>query len=311
MPWRPAFAANVGGTITRAKMGTLVSIATAHCSQQQSRAGVEAAYAAIDSLSSILDRHNAHTPMARLNHDGVLQAVPEHLSKVLDAAQSMWRTSGGAFNPAVAPVLELFRSKARSGEMNVSAQELDRLLLLTDFSAMRRQGDAVQLETPGMALTLDGLAKGYVVDQASKAMAAAGVENFCINAGGDIRTGGRRNDGQPWRVAVRNPDPQGRYPGVLNMDGGAAATSGNYEVFFDRRKDYHHLVDPATARSPRALASATVTADTVMEADALSTAVFVLGPRRGLELVESLPGRECLLVGRDGGVRTSSGWKQG
>ena len=96
----------------------------------------------------------------------------------------------------------------------------------------------------------------------------------------------------------------------MHMGNGAVATSGNYEVFFDKEKMFHHLVSPATGHSPHNVVSVTVRADSVMEADALSTAVFVMGPKAGIEFINSLPGRECLIVDPQGARFASRSWNK-
>ncbi|MBW1990065.1 MAG: FAD:protein FMN transferase, partial [Deltaproteobacteria bacterium] len=154
-----------------------------------------------------------------------------------------------------------------------------------------------------------GIAKGYVIDAGARALEKAGVSHGLINAGGDIRAIGGKGSGRAWTVAVRDPRG-GRYVDKISMINGAVATSGHYEVYFDREKLFHHIVTPATGKSPTAAASVTVRADTVARADALSTAVFVMGPKDGIHFVDRQPGMECLIVDRYTSRYRSKGWKR-
>jgi thiamine biosynthesis lipoprotein len=162
-----------------------------------------------------------------------------------------------------------------------------------------------------MGITLDGIAKGYVVDAMSAILAAAGVENHLVNAGGDIRTSGKSVSGEPWRIAIEDPEKKKNYPEVIRMTDGAVATSGGYEVYYDQERVFHHVVDPRTGVSPQHSSSVTVRSASVTVADALSTAVFVAEPTVGLRMVESA-GRayrsQCLILGTDGGRYSSAGW---
>ena len=145
------------------------------------------------------------------------------------------------------------------------------------------------------------------------------MSRFLINAGGDIRTGGDRGDASPWTVAVRDPDDgapswdssswdRAVVPGTVRLTDGAIATSGSYEVYFDNDRLSHHIVQGDTGRSPGETLSVTVTAPTTVKADALATAIFVLGPARGSRLIDGLPGCECLIIDRHRNQIRSGGW---
>jgi thiamine biosynthesis lipoprotein len=153
-----------------------------------------------------------------------------------------------------------------------------------------------------MGITLDGIAKGYIVDRMADVLLQNGVPNFLINAGGDIRTAGTKGNGFPWTVAVQDPSKEGEFPDVMQMTDGAVATSGSYE------RRYGHIVDSGLAESPEHNTSVTVSAPTSMTADAMATALFVMKPDDGLRLIGTLPGNECLIVDNRGEQRRSVGW---
>ncbi|MEE4166439.1 MAG: FAD:protein FMN transferase, partial [Desulfocapsaceae bacterium] len=173
---------------------------------------------------------------------------------------------------------------------------------------IRLNGTTISFAKEHMQVTLDGIAKGYIVDRASDILKTKGVENHLVNAGGDIRTSGTAARGKRWTVAIQDPGKTGGYPDVITMSDGAIATSGNYEVFYDQEKVFHHIVNPFTGRSPQLSASVSVTARTVMEADALSTAVFVLEPDSGIAFINRRTNCEGFVISRDGQSFHSSGW---
>jgi thiamine biosynthesis lipoprotein len=168
----------------------------------------------------------------------------------------------------------------------------------------------------GFGLDLGGIAQGAVVDLLGAWLEQRGFRRYLVEASGDILIAGVKARGQPWTVAIRHPRRGQEFVGILKLgEPGrklAVVTSGDYERFFEQGgRRYHHILDPATGYPAMGLASVTVIAPTCTEADALSTAAFVLGPERGLALLESRPGVEGLLITeRDGRLeaRVTSGF---
>jgi thiamine biosynthesis lipoprotein len=166
----------------------------------------------------------------------------------------------------------------------------------------------VFLEKPGMRISLGGIAKGYAVDRAVEVLRESGIQGGIVSAGGDLKAFGKREDGGPWKVGVRNPRDPSKNISVIPVSNLAVATSGDYEryrVVGGRR--YHHIIDPRTGYPSRGCMSVTVVTEQALEADALATAVFVLGPERGRALLEKLPDVEGILVDGDGRIVASSG----
>lgn len=159
-------------------------------------------------------------------------------------------------------------------------------------------GNSIRIQE-GMSLTLDGIAKGYAVDRAIEELKSKGIESALVDAGGDIRTLGTRPRGEKWTVGLRNPEDASDSIMEFSLSGQAIATSGNYERYFDEDARVGHIMDPNTGRSVLISSSATVIAEDCVTADALATAVFVLGPENGTRLVNSLSNTESLIIGYD------------
>ena len=294
---------------TRLLMGTFVAVTLLHESKDGAAQAMDRAFGEIERLSAVFDRHRPDTPVAELNRGGRLTDVAPELRAVMNKAVDFGRLSSGAFNVTVLPVVELFRSHANpGGRMELSERELSEALELVHLPSVRMTKREIRFDRPGMGVTLDGIGKGFIVDAASDVLARHGAADHLINAGGDMRARGERAPGQPWKVAVEDPHQRGDYPAVLHLRDAAVATSGGYEVFFDADHRHHHIIDPRTAHSPNQSVSVTVTAPTVMEADALATSVFVMAPKKGVRFVDQLPGKECLLLGKSGAKVTSTHW---
>jgi len=204
--------------------------------------------------------------VSRLNREGRVAAGPE-LIHVLEQARTVSKISGGAFDITVKPLLDLFTRSFEEDGQPPAPPELETCLRLVDYRQIVIEGDQVSLPS-GVEISLGGIAKGYAIDLAVAALQRGGIDHGLVNAGG-------------------------------------VATSGDYERFFDAEKEWHHLIDPRTGGSAAGIVSVTVTAGSALDADALATAVFVLGEIDGLALVEELEGVEALLV-TDGGVIAAS-----
>ncbi|MFO7462262.1 MAG: FAD:protein FMN transferase [Desulfatiglandales bacterium] len=294
----------------RLAMGTFVSMTLLHSSKDQAEEAMEQAFLEIDRLSGSLSRYDGSSAVAFLNTEGRARDLPPEVIQVVSKALEYHRLSGGAFDITVKPVVDLFQHKMGDEKKYwPTERELKDLLKLVDAGKVALQDRSIQFMEPGMGITLDGIAKGFIVDRASELLTSQGIENHLIDAGGDIRTRGEKEGKKPWTVAIQDPLKQSTYPDVVHMKDGAVATSGNYEVYFDREKMFHHIVNPRTGLSPHLASSVSVMAETTMKADALSTGVFVMGPAEGTQFINALPSAECLVISRDGTQSKSKGWK--
>ena len=169
----------------------------------------------------------------------------------------------------------------------------------------RRIGFARQ----GMALTLDGIAKGYIVDRIAHALEQHGVERYLVDAGGDIRSRGSKECGAAWTVAVKDPARPAGFSDTISLTTGAVATSGSYERAYDAARLHHHVFDARSGRSPTRILSASVVAPTTMAADALATTLLLMDPREVVAFVDGLRSCACLIIDREGTAVRSHGWR--
>jgi FAD:protein FMN transferase len=294
----------------RLAMGTFVTMTLLHSSKDQAEEAMEQAFQEIERLSGILSRYDRSSPVAFLNQEGHAGDLPPEMIHVVSKALHYHELTHGAFDITVKPVVDLFQEKLGGGKTaRPTERELTDLLKLVDAGRVRIQDRSVHFMASGMGITLDGIAKGFIVDRTSEFLTARGIENHLIDAGGDIRTRGEKEGKKPWTVAIQDPMKRSQYPDVVQMKDGAIATSGNYEIYFDHEKMFHHIVNPRTGLSPLPASSVSVMTQTAMEADALSTGVFVMGPEEGTAFVNALPSCECLVVARNGARSKSRGWK--
>jgi len=294
---------------TELTMGTFVTMTLIHASKDKAEEAMGHAFEEIDRLTRCMNRFDETTAIAELNSQGLLREVPTEVARVVARALYFHKLSGGAFDISVKPVVDLFREKFGGVQKKPPTTiELTRALELVGSDKIELKGRTIRFKKPGMGITLDGIAKGYIVDKASKTLSDYQIKNHLINAGGDIRAMGAK-DMKPWTVAIQDPLKKKDYKDVIHIAGGAVATSGNYEIYFDREKMVHHIIDPKTGLSPNLSTSVSVLADTAMDADALSTSVFVMDPANGVRFIESVPECECLVIVKGDKKIKSAGWK--
>ncbi len=286
---RPAAAYRFGGPT----MGSTYSVkiagaALSPAAQDAARHAVESALADVDARMSAyretselsrFNRHRADTPFA----------LSPSTFAVFRQAQQVSALAGGAFDITVAPLVDAW-GFGPAGARNVVGDE--RLLRMEPrvgwrMLALDAANSTVAKQRPDVAADLSGIAKGYAVERAARALEALGFGDYMVEAGGEVRTRGRNASGTPWQIAIERPDsvPQ-RAHMIVPMSGQAMATSGDYRIYFEQEgQRYCHEIDPATGRPIRhGLASVTVVAADCGEADALATALIVLGPERGRAL---------------------------
>ncbi len=236
--------------------------------------------------------------LAALNRTAALTRPDARVLEVLRHAQDLSALTNGAFDVTVQPLWLAFAEAKKRGGLP-TAQALHAARGLVDWRRLSVSPDAVRLERPGMAVTLNGLAQGYAADRALAALRRHGVSHALIDTG-EFDTLGRKQHGEPWVLGVRHPRDPEALAARLAVDGRALATSGDYEAAFTPDFGQHHIFDPATGESPTALASVSVLAPSAIAADGLSTAFMVLGAERSLALAATLPGVDALLIGKNG-----------
>jgi thiamine biosynthesis lipoprotein len=304
---------------SRVLMDTLVSISVYvqdSAAEPAIRRAIITAFAEMARLDSMMSSYREDSEVAAINRCGAAggeMEVSADVDTVLRLAQWAAEISAGAFDVTVAPILRLWGLGTDSAGVP-APEKITARLLSVNFRGMTlaykmMNGIAgagkthLRFRQPDMAIDLGGVAKGYAVDRGLAVLAQAGIRDAMITAGGDLRaiaspmTSGRRH------IWIRHPraDTAGAekqaFFGRFRLDTGAVSTSGDYERFFIKEnKRYHHIIDPSTGYPAAKATSATVVAKTSIQADALSTALFVLGPERGIALADSLPEVEAMII---------------
>lgn len=301
-------------------MGTSWHVSAGIASQANSEQLTELVQRALDQVNDAMSTYQAQSDLGRFNRAVPGQWVPisrQTLEVTLIALQVALQ-SDNAFNPAVAALVDLWGfgptgSKGQGAptaiqiEAAMAASQLQQLEIDETVPALRKQS--------AMSLDYSAIAKGYGVDQVAQQLERAGIHNYMVEVGGEVRTAGEHPEGRPWRIGIERPQLlQGQAVLAIALGDEAVATSGDYRNYreLDGRR-YSHTIDPATGYPvSHRLASATVLAPTAVLADAYATAITVMGPERGLAFAESMALPVYLLVKQGDGfeARHSSAFER-
>jgi thiamine biosynthesis lipoprotein len=284
-------------------MGTIVEITVAHRSEEQARIAIGEAMGEFQLIDDLMSSYKPGSTVSRVNQTGFIAKVPvgEEIFRVLQEAVAVSDTSGGAFDPTIWPVSQIWGFE--QGGKIPAPELLAKKVALVGYDMLQfdELSYSVGFSIGGMGLDLGAIAKGWAVDRAMEKLIARGIYNAIIDAGGDLRIIGSRPGKDFWRIGVQHPREPGALLLTFDLKDTAIVTSGDYERFFiTDGVRYHHVLNPSTGQPARGCQSVTVLAPTAAEADACATAAFVLGPSQGLAFLRARPGVRGVIVGADG-----------
>ncbi|RMG01907.1 MAG: FAD:protein FMN transferase [Nitrospirae bacterium] len=292
-------------------MDTIVAITVVSDDPSRAEMVIDEGFSELRRLEKLLSFFSGESEISRINKNAGIKPVKVSADtlRVIKKAVEVSRMSGGAFDITVGPVTGLydFKEKRLPGD-----DELERALKLVGYKNIIIDEDrgTVFLKNRGMKIDTGGIAKGYGADRVVELLKKRGIKAALVAVAGDIRCYGRRPDGKPWRVGVKDPMKTGdAILGVLPLTDSAISTSGDYERFFIKDgMRYHHLIDPRTGRPAHGLKSVTVLAPEGVLTDSYATAAFVLGLEEGRRLLEKL-GFQYIMVDEGGKLHVSKGLK--
>jgi len=258
---------------------------------------MDAALAELREVEAVLSLYRPDSAVCRLNREGVLSRPHPFLVEVLRKAQKLSELSDGAFDVTVQPLWELYAAARKAGRVPEAA-EIETARRKVDWRKVEVDPDRIRLGERGMAITPNALAQGFAADRVLATLRSHSIRHALVNTG-EIGAMGRKENGEPWTLGIQHPRRPEAYAALVKLSECCMATSGDYATAFSNDLLRHHIFDPATGNSPQELASVTVVASSGLDADGASTAVMVLGPERGLKLLNSFAGAEAFLVLKD------------
>ena len=287
-----------------------------------SQRAVDESFKMLEKLDDMASTTKNNSDISKINNASGMRYVKVHpeIIKMIEASIKCSKLSSGAFDITMGPIINLW-GIGTDKERVPSDAEIKAKLSLVGYEkiSINEKDNSVMLEKQGMGLDLGSIAKGFAADEVLKIYKKYDIKNGLINLGSSsIYAIGKNESGTPWSIGIQNPrsEKSDDYLGIIKIYNEALSTSGDYERYFIKNgKRYHHIMDPKTGYpSDSGVMSDTIViqgnvTDNSMLADILSTTVFVLGPEKGVKLVESLPNVSCEVTGSDYKVYTSKGFK--
>jgi thiamine biosynthesis lipoprotein len=298
-------------TRTTAAMGTQVSVSVYTDDDEGAERAIAASLDEMARIEAMMTTWRDDSEVSRLNAQAGIAPVklsPETM-EVLEMAQKASAWSNGAFDVTFYALRGLWKFDEDLERRVPDAAQIQERLPLIGWKNLKLDAkkQTAFLTKKGMAVNLGGIAKGYAVDRMAAILRRAGFNNALVQAGGDLLCAGTKG-GRPWSAGIR--DPRGAMKDVfalILLEDHAFSTAGDYErSFLLDGKRYHHILDPRTGRPAMASRSVTVYAKTALLADALDDAIFILGWKRGFEMIEKIPDVGAVVVDADGSVHVSS-----
>lgn len=287
-------------------MGPITARITAISSQMSEKeieSAIGAAFAEIHKIDALMSKYKKDSDVSRLNGAGAdvwLQVDPMTFT-VLEESQRIARLTAGAFDVTALPLSTVWGFWPAREPLVPSDEEIRSALSHVGYQKLflDRTGHRLMKRDPETKVDFAGIAKGYAVDRAIEVLRRKRLSDVLVEIGGEARAIGKNKNGKPWRIGVLHPSKR-EYLAVLELSNKAVATSGDYmKLFFVEGKRYCHLLDPRTGKPiSNNVCSVTVIADNCTEADALATAISVMGAEEGLKLIESLPRTETIITTR-------------
>jgi len=285
---------------TKLMMDTFVqiSIYDQNLPAEQLEQVVNLAFKRIKEIERITSNYDDSSLVSVINREAGERevALDTVLYRLIDESDRIHRLSEGAFDITIECVKRLWNFSEENPRIPGDAL-LNQTLRWVGAEHIEIENKRIKFDSPRVKIDFGGIAKGYAIDQAMNVLVENGITDAMINAGGDLRTicsdltAGKR------RVWITHPRQPGTMFGNFRMDEASVATSGDYERYFiyDSVR-YHHILDPKTGYPARKCVSVTIQAKSATDADGLATAVFVLGPVKGMELIERLQHVEGIII---------------
>ena len=290
-------------------MGTLVEITIQEIDNNLGQHAINKSFNEMSRLEKIMSTHLPNSELSQLNSLAERETkitVSSDLLKVIQRGIHWGKLSNGAIDITIGPAVKLWDFNTETPNLP-DVDKLQKTTSFIDYKNISIDGNSVIFKKTGIALHLGAIGKGYAVDQAIGILKKMGVKSGLVNAGGDLMAFGLKNEAEAWQVGIQHPRKPEEIIASLDVRDKAVATSGDYQRYFIKDKvRFHHILNPKDGWPENQTMSATVIADTVMDADAISTASFILGPNKGIALINSLEGVEGMILSKLGSASYSS-----
>lgn len=290
----------------RDMMGTQISLEIDSSDPQLAQSCADRVFNEFERIEQMMSTYLAHSELSHINEIAAKQSVqvsPELFELLLKSIRFS-ELSGGAFDISYASIG--YRYDYRN-QIQPDDTTIQQALPSINYRNIILKDNSIHFTHAGMRIDLGGIAKGYAVDRAIDILQKNGISSAIVTAGGDSRIIGDKN-GRPWIIGIQHPRKRDAYALRIPLFDSAISTSGDYERYFltnDER--IHHIINPKTGKSAKGSWSASVIGPDATTTDALSTTLFILGAEKGIQLIDTMPDLDAIIIDAKGKVHYSSG----
>lgn len=285
-------------------MGTMMEVQIRGVDENVANKAIDESFAEFKRLDTLFSTYIKGNEMWRINNsDSDTIVINEEVFSVLKKCDKIWRETEGAFDPAVGKLIDIIGFEKDKPALP-SAEQIKSALEKVGWKKIKLEEPNVLIKPSHVKISLNACIPGYAADRVSKILLKKGIENFLVNAGGEIVA-----KGSDWKIGIQHPRKQNELLNSISLDGISVSTSGDYQQYFNKNgKRYTHIFNPVTGLPANGCEAVTIIAEDGLTSDALSTGIFVMGPEKGMKLIEKLPGVEALIVDTTGAIHKSSGF---
>jgi len=287
-------------------MGSTVEIQVRGVNEVLANKAINAGFEEARRIDTLFSTYMIGNPMWKLNNtDADEIIVDKEFFNVLKRCDEFWKETDGAFDVALGNLIELIGFDKNSPDIP-PPNKIQEVLQKIGWKHITLKEPNILIKPANIKLNFNACIPGYAADRIANILSNYGIKNYLINVGGEIFARGK-----DWKIGIQHPRKEFDILATIKVDGKGVSTSGDYEQFFRKgKKTFTHIFNPITGYPANECQSVTVIADDAMTADALSTGIFVLGPRKGIKLAESLKNVEVMIVDSSGTIYQSSNFEK-
>jgi thiamine biosynthesis lipoprotein len=287
-------------------MGSSIEVQIRNVNRVKADKAINLAFAEARRIDTLFSTYLTGNPMWKINNSSADQIIiDDEIFEILEQCDTLWKISNGAFDPAMGNLIELIGFDRNDPKLPKES-EIKKVLESIGWKKIKLVKPNVLIKPADVKLSFNACVPGYAADKIANLLYNYGVKEFLVNVGGEIFASGNN-----WKIGIQHPRKDEEILAVVQPDKYAVATSGDYEQYFtEEGKRFTHIFNPVTGQSASECASVTIICKNTMWADALSTAVFVLGIQKGLELIEQLENVEGIIIDTEGNIYKSSNFEE-
>lgn len=286
-------------------MGSTIEIQVREADEAQANKAISAAFAESKRLDTLFSTYLKNNNMWRINNNDEEKLVVDNETYLmLKKSDELWKQTDGAFDVAIGKIIDLVGFENNSPRLPLP-QEVIKAVKNVGWKKIRLTDPNVLFKPKNVKISFNAIVPGYAADKCSQILEENGIKNYLVNVGGEIFA-----EGKDWKIGIQHPRKQNELLGAIVANGFGVSTSGDYQQYFKKDgKRFTHIFNPVTGYPANQCEAVTIIAKDALTADALSTGIFVLGPIKGMNLIEKLKDVEGIIIDTTGTIHESSGFK--